>query len=111
MDVFYEESSVPSYAKKGERKYKIINAFSMIALCIGCFLGFLCFMFIGASIAWFFGFQTAFFLGIWFLLRKWKSGVNVSFDYIFVSGELRISKVINVNRRKLVAKIEIGIFL
>ncbi len=105
MDVFYEESSVPSYAKKGERKYKIINAFSMIALVIGCFFGFFCFMFLGSSVAWFFGFQTAFFLGVWFLLRKWKFGVNVSFDYTFVSGELRISKVINVNKRKLIAKL------
>jgi hypothetical protein len=30
---------------------------------------------------------------------------NVSYDYCFVSGELRISKVINVNRRKLMARL------
>ena len=39
---------------------------------------------------------------LWFLKRR----INVSFDYLFVSGELRISKVFNVNKRKLVARIE-----
>ena len=31
---------------------------------------------------------------------------NVSYDYCFVTGELRISKVYNVNRRKVVARID-----
>ena len=32
--------------------------------------------------------------------------INISYDYSFVSGELRISKVINVNKRKLVARFD-----
>ena len=35
-----------------------------------------------------------------------KNRFNVSFDYAFVSGELRIAKVVNINKRKLVAKIQ-----
>lgn len=41
-----------------------------------------------------------------FLLYRLKSRFNVSYDYCFVSGELRISKVFNVNRRKLLARID-----
>ena len=32
MDVFYEESSVSSNAKKGEKRYKILNAISYVFL-------------------------------------------------------------------------------
>ena len=40
------------------------------------------------------------------MLFKIKNRFNVSYDYAFVSGELRIAKVINVNKRKLVAKLQ-----
>ena len=106
MDIFYEESSVAHNARKGERKYTIIHAISVLFLVLTIIMGISCVMFIGSSFAWFLGFQTAFFFGVWFLLYKWKTGVNVSYDYCFVSGELRISKVINVNKRKLVARFD-----
>ena len=32
--------------------------------------------------------------------------LNLSYDYTFVSGELRIAKVININKRKLVVRIQ-----
>ena len=35
-----------------------------------------------------------------------KNRFNVSYDYAFVSGELRIARVVNVNKRKLVARIQ-----
>lgn len=38
-----------------------------------------------------------------FLLKR---RVNINYDYTFVSGEIRIVKVFNVNRRKLVATIQ-----
>ncbi len=41
-----------------------------------------------------------------FVFSKMKRHFNVSYDYVFVSGELRISKVFNVNRRKLVARVD-----
>lgn len=106
MDVFYEESSIAKNSKKGARKYKIINIFSYVFL----------FIWIVSLIStilqiplWgyviFLGFQTLFFFGIWYLLSRWKMTCNVSYDYVFVSGELRISKVFNINKRRLVVRI------
>ena len=54
-----------------------------------------------------FGAQTLSFGGMWFVFFKWKSRTNVSFDYSFVSGELRISRVININKRKLLTRFEV----
>ena len=54
----------------------------------------------------FWGLHALFLFSLWFLLHKWKSGVNVSYDYCFVSGDLRISKVININKRKLVTRFD-----
>ena len=55
-------------------------------------------------IVWLF-FCSWFFI-CWFVLNRFKNRFNVSYDYAFVSGELRIAKVINVNKRKLVVKIQ-----
>ncbi len=106
MDVFYEESSIAKNSKKGARKYKIINAFSYIFLFIWIVLLISTILQIplwGNVI--FFGLQTLFFFGVWYLLCRWKMTCNVSYDYVFVSGELRISKVFNINKRRLVVRI------
>lgn len=109
MDVFYEESSVADNAKKRATKYKIINFFSLFFLVLAIIT-----LFLVLSVPIEDGFagvvfvviQSLFFFGVWFLLRKWKMGVNVSYDYSFVSGELRISKVVNVNKRRLIARFD-----
>ena len=41
-----------------------------------------------------------------FLLYKIKARLNVSYDYCFVSGELRVSKVVNINKRKLITRFD-----
>lgn len=123
MDAYYEESAVNNNAKKGEKRYKIVHVFSMIALVIAI----ICLVFCINCIPYkpedptedqikayeaskflfgFIGMQGVFFLALWFLLFKIKTRINVSYDYVFVSGELRISKVFNINRRKLVARID-----
>ena len=109
MDVFYEESSIANNSRKKEKKYIVINFFSMIFLILGILSLFL----IGLVPAdgWLMGVifvlsWSFFFFAAWFLLRRWKLNVNVSYDYSFVSGELRIAKVININKRKLVARFE-----
>ena len=125
MDIIYEESAASQNAKKGEKWYKVVNAIYKVALV----LAILCFVFLlmnlpfgkpgaGAteeqaqayamvvSFAILFGFATLFFASIAvssFLIRR---RLNISYDYIFVSGELRISKVFNVNKRKLVVRLE-----
>lgn len=117
MDAFYEESAVDSNSAKSIKKYRILQIISTACLVIAIML-FIFFIFnipFGgsgeevASMRFFFGFcgvQSAMFFLAWFLLRKWKLRYNVSYDYCFVSGELRISKVFNINRRKLIARID-----
>lgn len=107
MDVFYEESSVPHNSAKKQKKYKVIHIFSVITLILmGFVLWFLIFFSAELGDIIFWGLQALFFFSLWFLLHKWKSGVNVSYDYCFVSGDLRIAKVININKRKLVTRFD-----
>lgn len=103
MDVFYEESSIAQNAVSGARKYKILHILSQIFLSIGIIMIFFAFYIPVPLLVLWFLFVATFFV-FWFVLRRWKMNFNVSYDYCFVSGELRISKVINVNRRKLMAR-------
>ncbi|MBQ8684674.1 MAG: hypothetical protein IJ514_00700 [Clostridia bacterium] len=115
MDAFYEESAVNGNAKKESKRYRLFHIVSYIFMIIAVILLVSCVMYIPVggdngsgygSISIFLGMQGAFFLAFWFLFYKLKRRYNVSYDYCFVSGELRISKVFNINKRKLVARIE-----
>ena len=117
MEAFYEESAVNNGARKGQKKYKIVHIISMVALILGilCLILFLTYFPFGGDsdeakagrfVFGFVGVQGLSFMLIWFLLLRLKARFNVSYDYCFVSGELRISKVFNVNRRKLVVRID-----
>ena len=105
MDVFYEESSIPKASVKESRKYKILQIVSYIFLTIGILMLFWGYMFVpvDAWIGW--AIFCAWFFLIWFVCAKLKKRFNVSYDYTFVSGELRIIKVLNINKRKLVTRI------
>ena len=128
MDVLYEESAVNTGASKGEKLYKVLNVFSLVfgTLTLIAFLFLLYFLFgliaggkpsSGASddlkyaysmivsCAVLFGMLTFFFGGLWLFFRFWKRRVNLSYDYTFVSGELRVAKVFNINRRKFLFRI------
>lgn len=106
MDVFYEESSVLHNSSKAEKKYKIVHIISNVFLTIGIIILLYSLISIPVDLLLFMGLISLQFFVIWFILYKWKATFNVSFDYSFVSGELRISKVINVNRRKLIARLD-----
>lgn len=116
MDAFYEESAINQNAVKEGRKYKIFHIASYVFLFLGIILLVMAIfnMPIGggeeAGAFWaMFGFmlmQGLLFMGMWFAFYKIKSRYNVNFDYCFVTGELRISKVFNVNKRRLVARID-----
>ena len=124
MEVFYEESAVNRNAKRGAKTYTVLNVVSKICLVIAAFglitgimniptnptgelgqeakelLSMLRILCIG-------GFVLAVLSFLSFLYFSYaKSLCNVSYDYVYVTGELRISKVFNVNRRKLVAMID-----
>jgi len=120
MDVFYEESAAAHDAKKGARRYTIVHVLSIAFLILAIVLLVIfvfSFPFGGVdpsnesavayqSMIGFLGAQGLMFLALWFGLFRWKSHFNVSYDYVFVSGELRISKVFNVNKRKLITRID-----
>lgn len=106
MDVFYEESCSPKNSKKEMRRYKILHVISRIFLLLSCILLVLTVLYIPSPMALFLGLPTVMFVSIWFILQKWKYRYNVSYDYVFVSGELRISKVFNLYRRRLFVRID-----
>lgn len=108
MDVFYEESSIAQNASKASKRYNVLNVFFWIFVFIGAIMliGFL--LFLGSiPLMIFFGLQAGTTAAIAFIFYRQKSRTNVSFDYTFVSGELRISRVINVNKRKLMTRFEV----
>ena len=116
MDAFYEESAVNQNATKERKKYSIFNIISYVFLFLGILLLVMAIfnMPLGGgedasglwSLFWFMLLQGLMFMGMWFAFYKLKSRYNVSFDYCFVTGELRISKVCNVNKRRLVARLD-----
>ena len=114
MDIFYEESAVNQNARSGERKYKIVNAVYYFFLVLTIMGGLGTFFQIPTSwedeitVTMFFMVLFVFltFLGFTLILYFFKRRINVSFDYVFVSGELRIAKVFNVNKRKLVTRLQ-----
>lgn len=107
MDILYEECAHPKNENRAAVIYKIFHIASVFFYVFGAILGV-------------FGLLTAISIpnlifnlilaatqiGFAALLGWIKKRFNVSYDYIFVSGELRISKVINTNKRKLVARFE-----
>ncbi|MBR2023048.1 MAG: hypothetical protein IJ996_00840 [Clostridia bacterium] len=109
MDVFYEESAINANSAKNEKRYKVLNVGTIFFMTLAIFFFFLAIMLfpvknvkesLGLTI--FFGGNGAVFLLFWFILSRIKKRINVSYDYTFVSGELRIIKVFNVNKRKRV---------
>lgn len=124
MDIFYEESAINQKAKSREKVCLVLNIFSKVfyVLAVLCLMigivnipvcspeslegvdmeayAFTKFLFITCIFfAVLFGFSG-------FYLSYIRRIINVSYDYAFVSGELRISKVFNTTRRKLVARID-----
>ena len=125
MDIYYEESAVCSDSVKAQRRYTIVHIISIVALIIGAICAIVALLNIPFGsigdglteaqqqelIAYrnffiFVGIQGAFFILLWYILHRLKQRINVNYDYIFVSGEIRISKVFNVNHRKLITRIQ-----
>lgn len=109
MDVFYEESSIAQNSNKGAKRYNVLNVFFLITLVLGIIMliGFIFFIPDVPSMI-FFGAQVLTFGGMAFIFYRWKSRTNVSYDYTFVTGELRISRVININKRKLMTRFDVA---
>ena len=107
MDISYEESAASRNAEKQAKRYTVLNIFSNIFLVLGVITSFFFLMFIpDPGLMFFFGSGALTFLGFWFIFFKWKNVTNLSYDYVIVTDEVRIAKVINTNKRKLVARFE-----
>lgn len=111
MDVFYEESAICANASKNEKKYRVLHVGTVIFLTLGIISLVLAFFSIPMNketpidFLVFWCINAVFFWLAWFLLNRVKRNINISYDYTFVSGELRITKVFNINKRKKVDKI------
>jgi hypothetical protein len=105
QELFYEESITTTNLSQVKVKYYIVKVIAIISLIIGVLVTFFFFMFVDLSNI----FQVVFFaiilVGSYLLgfiyLRK-KDSFLLDFDYTFVSGSVRISKVLNNKRRKQV---------
>lgn len=106
MDIFYEESAQCQTRKKESRRYKIISGISYVLIFLAVIFLTFTIMFIPSSVSIWFGVNALFFFGMWYFLRRLQMRLNLSYDYTFVTGELRIIKVINVNRRKLITRFD-----
>lgn len=103
QETFYEESSVTQDLKGNKVKYNIFRVISISSLIMGVF--FTIVLFLAGSL-----FEVIFsvvlaassYFSFFFLGRK-KDAFFLDFDYTFISGSLRISKVFNNKRRKNIA--------
>ena len=106
MEAFYEESVVSSNQAKEERKYKILHVLSCIFLFLGIIGVVIGIMYVNIKMLLLWVLICLPFFVFAILFRKFKMRYNVSYDYCFVSGELRISKVVGANKRKGLVKID-----
>lgn len=107
QEVFYEESANIQDEQTAARRYNLIKIFSILSYAVFGFWLFLSFNFYGLTGVWFFdllfiAIPAVMFLSSGIILGKFKNKFYVEYDYTFVSGDLRFSKVIkNVKRRFL----------
>jgi hypothetical protein len=105
MDLLYEESSKAKNETKKQKRYAVLNVFSYIFLVLAIMATFAFVLYIAdIGFMFFFGSGALSFWGFWFVFYKWKNITNVAYDYFLVSDELRISKVVNTSKRRLVAR-------
>lgn len=118
VDTFYEESAVNLNEKKQSVYFTILHVAQIVFIVLAVVWFFLAFNFgVGAPIngktwadvlpGWIFhGLLVLSFIGGAVAFGFLKQRFNVSFDYVCVSGELRISKVINQRKRKLICRLQ-----
>lgn len=106
MELFYEESAKHNRASREIRRSKTMGVLATLCFALGGFgvtIG-ISYISIGTIVPWLLLCAWMFLSGFVFL--RFRNRFNASYDYVFVSGELRISKVFNTNKRKLVAMID-----
>lgn len=119
FDVFHEETVGPLDAVRVKRNYKMASLFSVLSLISAIFFTLFFFLMLNMQVPegveisvqdFLLGLLpivilAALFYTLYFIFRSKKNSYNVFYDYTFISGELRIAKVLNGIKRKPVAKI------
>ncbi len=115
-DILYEESAAPVNSAKEASIYKVLKIISIILFVIGIIVllpglsrGYAYFFYSAESDSLYM-FLSALIIAVVILIFAftfffWKNRFNVIYDYSFVSGDLRISRVIG-NRRKFLYTIK-----
>lgn len=112
QEIFYEESASVQCERSATRRYNIIKFFSILSYVIMGIWLYLSINFYGLTKIFLFDFlfitiPFAMFLISGILLGRLKNRFYVEFDYTFVSGDLRISKVIKNTKRKFMFKFDV----
>ncbi len=112
QEVFYEESALLQKAKPAAIKYnilKIISIFSYVVFGIWLFFVIMFYEFgegnilLNILLALI---PAALFFASGFIMGRFKNRFYVEYDYTFVTGSIRFSKVIKNSKRKFIIKFE-----
>lgn len=112
QEIFYEEVSMLNREKAGLRKYRLLKIFSiasyvmavLFVLMFYFFYDLENFNFLAFTLSVLLPFVLFIFCGI--ALGRIKNNMFVDYDYTFVTGSVRVSKVIRRIKRKNVLKFE-----
>ena len=109
-EVFYEESALMQGQSKAKAKYnlfKVMSIFSYVFCALWLYFFYICFPLSSGALSFVFALLPAvifFFSG--FFIGKAKNKFYVEYDYTFISGSIRFSKVIKNVKRKFITKFE-----
>ncbi len=112
QEIFYEEVSMLNKEKAGLRKYRLLKAFSIASYVMAVLFALLFFYFYNLENFSLLAFilsallPFAMFLFFGIALGRIKNNMYVDYDYTFVTGSVRVSKVIRKIKRKNVLKFE-----
>ena len=100
QEMLYEESAKCQNEKKESKIFKILLTFSIISFAFSMVGFFILINFMNLNDYWLFNviiyvLPIIFFLAMGIFLIKFKNRFCVDYDYIFVTGSIRVSKVIN----------------
>lgn len=112
QEIFYEESSLTQNEKSAKTRYNVFKIFSIISYCCAAFWIFMFLNFYSLKDFSFLAFAfsvllpVALFIASGVFLGRFKNKMFVDYDYTFVTGSVRISKVIKHTKRKNLLKFE-----
>lgn len=110
QEVFYEECSKCSNFKKEKTKYTLVNLMSLLSFCFAILWVFIVINFVNIKDANLiltlvvYLIPSVLMVVVGVVLFKFKNRFCIDYDYTFVSGSIRISKVINNKNRVSLVK-------